>query len=138
VSIEEKFVDYDARLKAAGVIAQPEDYFKAGYLYGAAENVKDGVQAAPTPPAQDDELVYQFKSKASKVWGETDKEGYELLQQPQYDFTETRILYTHPADDKLRKAAEEVFEDQFLDGCKITKKLAQKLANLRAALEQSD
>jgi hypothetical protein len=34
MTIEEKFADYDARLKASGVVAKPEDYFKAGYLFG--------------------------------------------------------------------------------------------------------
>jgi hypothetical protein len=34
MTIEENFADYDARLKALGVVAKPEDYFKAGYLFG--------------------------------------------------------------------------------------------------------
>src|SRR4051794_1664035 len=52
MAVEECFKDYDGRLKALGIVAKPEDYFKAGYLFGAA--IKTNAELSP---AQEDESV---------------------------------------------------------------------------------
>jgi hypothetical protein len=63
--------------------------------------------AAPTPPAQEDEPVYQFRyddGRLAQEWRELDRETFELIANKPH--VERRILHTRPADDELRKAAE--------------------------------
>lgn len=98
----------------------------------ALEEIRAMITDVPTPPAQEDEPVaYQYRAPdLSETWSKCSQREYDLFfsKQPGY---ECRKLYTRPADDKLRKAAEEaraIFND-------IDQQMNRIMDNLRAALE---
>lgn len=91
------------------------------------------IKAAPTPPSQD-EPVYQLQDSVLGFW---DDISFDEMQKYKKEGEPTRTLYTRPANDKLRQAAEEVVS-YFFD--KETKpyfpKFISLLNSLRAALEE--
>jgi hypothetical protein len=84
------------------------------------------------PPAQEDEPVYQINVGPDKWW-DVDKSAFDQIT---IDAPPKRILYTRPANDELRKAAEEAL--QMIDRSFVNMSLREKIIvrNLRAALEK--
>lgn len=91
------------------------------------DNANVGV-AAPTPPAQEDEPVAEVVKFGDGPWGEIFKTYVNLPSGTK--------LYTRPADDKLRKAAQEIIF-QFDLSCRESACFGsvERIENLRAALE---
>lgn len=93
------------------------------------ENVLNERFQAATPPAQEDEPVYQVKHDGS--WDDVTLEKLEWAKKHRLT---TRILYTRPQSDELRKAAEDLvnyFTRNIIPG---TVDGFVKVQNLRAAL----
>jgi hypothetical protein len=95
---------------------------------------------APTPPAQEDEPVgFRWRRK-----GKDDRWHLcrmELLPEADEEQVETELLYTHPANDELRRAAKEMILvldglSSADDGIEILFEIGEPLANLRAALKK--
>lgn len=100
--------------------------------------------AAPTPPAQDEPVAYAARNYMSGKWGyiwheKDDVQGWITLQHQSRDdvtFTGPIALYTHPSNDKLRQAAEEVVKISFEKDVIVNLQIfAQAMDKLRAALE---
>jgi hypothetical protein len=70
------------------------------------DEIEAALAAAPTPPAQEDEPVYQVQD-ADEKWFDCSSLGQEIFRD---EGRLTRTLYTRPDKDKLRKAAEEAAE----------------------------
>lgn len=91
-----------------------------------------------TPPAQEDEPVgFRWKKKgANKDWKLCPMEHYD--DEYVRDHCDTEFLYTHPANDELRKAAEEVLEQiRLYSECKFGwHGIREAAENLRAALKK--
>ena len=116
------------------VAAEHEIDRAAIHNYGGAPSYEDiwnwMLAAAPTPSVQEDEPVGDLT--VSDINGRKDAhfDYYDTLEDGQY------LLYTHPADDKLRKAAEEVagcFDDDVVMNVPA---LIRKIRNLRAELHK--
>jgi hypothetical protein len=92
----------------------------------------------PTPPAQEDEPVYQLRFDGN-TWFDTPKEQYDYFTSKEREVkSDARILYTHPANDELRRAAEEAvsrFDQYMLEESRLPD-LITAIGNLRAALEK--
>lgn len=83
--------------------------------------------AAPTPPAQEDEPVYFVMDGYSNGWVRESKHVYDKTSEE-----DRWLLYLRPADDKLRKAAEDVVN--FYDVVDSVNE-ERVIKKLRAALE---
>jgi hypothetical protein len=59
--------------------------------------------AAPAPPAQEDEPVYQINIGPDKWW-DVDKGAFDQIT---INAPPKRVLYTHPQSDELRRVAED-------------------------------
>ena len=92
--------------------------------------VKAALAAAPTPPAQEDEPVYQ-SSWDEVYWADISKTEFDARRG--ITNIHNRTLYTRPDNSELRKAAEELLK--ICDGKGRHEMFHKTLENLRAALE---
>jgi hypothetical protein len=158
----------------APVDAVVRSYGEMHRLSDFIDDAKRALEAAPTPPAQDDEPVYQINLGPDK-WRDVDKEAFDqvtidapqkrvLYTRPQPKAQEdepvavvteengeqvidiTRLMtlsrgtkiYARPANDELRRAAEEVLRsfDNYMQQESRLVELIALIENLRAALEK--
>jgi hypothetical protein len=70
-----------------------------------AQKLQAALAAAPTPPAQEAEPVYQrrFANYDEAAWFDVSRAEFDAE-----NVIEKRIVYTHAPSDELRRAAEEV------------------------------
>lgn len=108
---------------------EPNHHSRGAYL---RDILITAIDAAPTPPAQEDEPVCQMSYDGIK-WIDVPEESFKTWN-PGGSNPLRRKLYTHSSDDKLRKAAEEILP--FIAKFWPTVLETRLLDNLRAALER--
>ena len=102
-------------------------------IYSAVWVFQAMIEAAPTPPAPEDEPIYQYQLPTG-LWVD-----YRPEHSTGLDAYPQRVLYAYPTSDKLRQAAEEALKmlqelDQFHS---LTPFGQEVIENLRAALEET-